>query len=86
MIYFKQLQGLTVGKKGKNFGLIVDYFGVTKHLAEALEIYTDKDKDMLKNFLDVFRDINKEIPVLEARYNRIVNLFKESELNAIDDF
>jgi type I restriction enzyme R subunit len=66
--------------------LIVDYYGVTKHLAEALAIYTDKDKDKLSNFLTVFRDINKEIPVLEARYNRLVNLFKESELNSIDDF
>ncbi|HQO08396.1 MAG TPA: HsdR family type I site-specific deoxyribonuclease [Bacteroidales bacterium] len=83
---FQAIARVNRRKKGKNFGLIVDYFGVTKHLAEALEIYTDKDKDMLKNFLDVFRDINKEIPVLEARYNRIVNLFKESELNAIDDF
>ncbi|MFY9119318.1 MAG: HsdR family type I site-specific deoxyribonuclease, partial [Syntrophomonadaceae bacterium] len=83
---FQAIARVNRRKKGKNFGLIVDYYGVTKHLAEALAIYTDKDKAKLSDFLTVFRDINKEIPVLEARYNRIVNLFKESELNAIDDF
>lgn len=83
---FQAIARVNRRKKGKSFGLIVDYYGVTKHLAEALAIYTDKDKDKLSNFLTVFRDINKEIPVLEARYNRLVNLFKESELNSIDDF
>ena len=83
---FQAIARVNRRKKGKNFGLIVDYYGVTKHLAEALAIYTEKDKGKLSDFLTVFRDINKEIPVLEARYNRIVNLFKENELNAIDDF
>ena len=83
---FQAIARVNRRKKGKNFGLIVDYYGVTKHLAEALAIYTEKDKGKLSDFLTVFRGINKEIPVLEARYNRIVNLFKENELNAIDDF
>lgn len=75
-------------KKGKSFGLIVDYFGVTKHLREALDIYTDNKKDMeaLSEFMIVFRDINKEIPVLEARYNRILHLFTDLKLNEIKDF
>jgi len=66
--------------------LIVDYFGVTKHLSDALAIYTDSDKDKLNNFLTVFRDINKEIPVLEARFKRILDLFGDSELRLIEDF
>lgn len=64
----------------------MDYYGVTKHLSDALAIYTDKDKDKLKNFLNVFRDINKEIPVLESRYKRILNLFTENKLNEIENF
>ena len=83
---FQAITRVNRTKKGKKFGLIVDYFGVTKHLSEALAIYTDKDKDNLNKFLNVFRDINKEIPVLEARYNRLLNLFTENKLNAIDDF
>lgn len=83
---FQAITRVNRTKKGKSFGLIVDYIGVTKHLQEALSIFTDKDKDNLKNFLDVFRDINKEIPVLESRYKRILNLFTEQKLNEIENF
>ncbi len=83
---FQAITRVNRTKKGKSFGLIVDYYGVTKHLSEALAIYTDKDKDKLKNFLNVFRDINKEIPVLESRYKRILNLFTENKLNEIENF
>lgn len=83
---FQAITRVNRTKKGKSFGLIVDYFGVTKHLAEALEIYTDRDKEKLKSFLAVFRDINKEVPVLETRYKRIINLFTENNLKAIEDF
>lgn len=47
---FQAITRVNRTKKGKSFGLIVDYYGVTKHLAEALAIYTDKDKDKLKTF------------------------------------
>lgn len=83
---FQAITRVNRTKKRKSFGLIVDYYGVTKHLAEALAIYTDKDKDKLKNFLNVFRDINKEIPVLEARYKRILNLFTDNKLDEIENF
>jgi type I restriction enzyme R subunit len=64
----------------------VDYFGVTKHLSDALAIYTDSDKEKLRNFLTVFRDINKEIPILEARYKRILDLFTDNALGEIKPF
>ena len=83
---FQAITRVNRTKKGKSFGLIVDYIGVTKHLQEALAIFTDRDKEKLKSFLDVFRDINKEIPVLESRYKRILNLFTESKLNEIENF
>ena len=83
---FQAITRVNRTKKGKSFGLIVDYIGVTKHLQEALAIFTDRDKEKLKSFLDVFRDINKEIPVLESRYKRILNLFTENKLNEIETF
>lgn len=83
---FQAITRVNRTKKGKSFGLIVDYYGVTKHLSDALAIYTDRDKDKLKNFLDVFRDVNKEIPVLESRYRRILNLFTENNLAEIENF
>ena len=50
---FQAITRVNRTKKGKSFGLIVDYFGVTKHLPDALEIYTDNKKDMeaLSNFM-----------------------------------
>jgi type I restriction enzyme R subunit len=83
---FQAITRVNRTKHGKTFGLIVDYFGITKHLSDALNIYTDKDKNRLEDFLQVFRDIDKEIPVLEARYKRLIDLFTDYKLKAIDDF
>jgi len=83
---FQAITRVNRTKKGKSFGLIVDYFGVTKHLNDALAIYTDHDRNSLNDFLQVFRDINKEIPILEARYKRLTDLFKDNDLKEIDVF
>lgn len=83
---FQAITRVNRTKHGKLFGLIVDYFGVTKHLSDALNIYTDKDKLQLEDFQKVFRDINKEIPILEARYKRLIDLFADNKLKQIDDF
>ncbi|MEA3485853.1 MAG: HsdR family type I site-specific deoxyribonuclease [Candidatus Aerophobetes bacterium] len=83
---FQAITRVNRTKHGKSFGLIVDYFGVTKHLADALNIYTDKDKLQLQDFQQVFRDIDKEIPILEARYKRLIDLFTDNKLKQIDDF
>jgi len=83
---FQAITRVNRTKHGKTFGLIVDYIGVTRHLQEALGIYTDRDKEKAQHFLNVFRDINKEIPVLEARYKRVLNLFTDNGLTEIADF
>ncbi|MDD5363085.1 MAG: HsdR family type I site-specific deoxyribonuclease [Ignavibacteria bacterium] len=82
---FQAITRVNRTKKGKTYGLIVDYYGVTKHLKQALEIYTEDEKSF-DEFMEVFRDINRELPVLEARYNRIKNFFRDNGLNKIDDF
>ena len=77
-------------KKGKTHGLVVDYFGITKNLTRALGIYTDVEKkeaeqDLLE-FGEYFKDIQKEIPELEIRYNKIVQLFENNGITNIQDF
>lgn len=72
--------------KSKKHGIVVDYFGVADHLKEALAIYGNEDEKILKEFLEFFRDINKEIPVLEARYQRLLQLFGDHGIKEINDF
>lgn len=60
--------------KGKTRGYIVDYIGLTDHLKEALSIYAADDQEDLKEGL---KDITTEVPVLESRYRRLIQLFQD---------
>ena len=70
----------------KKHGIVVDYFGVANHLKKALAIYAEEDEKELQEFLEYFRDINKEIPVMEARYTRLVQLFADKGIQRFEDF
>lgn len=69
--------------KGKTRGYIVDYIGLTDHLKEALSIYATEDQKDLEESL---KDISSEVPVLEARYRRLIQLFKEQGVADIEGF
>ena len=77
-------------KKGKTHGLVVDYFGVTKNLHKALGIYSAEEEkaaaDDLKDFETYFSAIEKEIPELEMRYNKIIQRFVDEGIANIKDF
>lgn len=70
----------------KEHGIVVDYFGVASHLKEALAIYAEADEAELADLSAYFRGLEKEIPVLEARYRRIVQLFEEYGVRRIEPF
>lgn len=69
----------------KKYGLVVDYYGVANHLKEALAIY-DGDEEVLNELMQDLKDINKEFPVLEARYQRLIHLFEDYGVKDIADF
>ncbi len=77
-------------KKGKTHGLVVDYFGVTKNLHKALGIYSAEEEheaaEDLKEFETYFSAIEKEIPELEMRYNKIIQRFVDEGIANIKDF
>jgi len=73
-------------KGTKKHGILVDYYGVSNHLKHALKIWGAEDEEDIKEFLQYFRDINKEIPVLEARYNRMIQLFEDKGVKAFRKF
>lgn len=68
--------------KGKEVGLIVDYFGITNHLKEALDAYSTDDLDLDH----VFLDLSVEIPKLRIRYKNLVDLFKKNSVKEIEEY
>lgn len=71
-------------KKGKSRGYVVDYVGLTANLTDALTIYAMSDeREELTNNL---RSITTEVPVLEERYQRLLQLFNEHKVGQIRDF
>lgn len=69
--------------EGKTRGYVVDYIGLTSHLREALSIYSEEDQNEILNSL---RNVKDELPVLETRYQRLINLFRDNGVADIQDF
>lgn len=65
--------------KTKSAGLVVDYYGVAKHLKEALKAYSDQDVD------GALKSLNDEIPRLRDRHFVVVNLFRTRGVDDIWD-
>ena len=60
-------------KKGKKRGYVVDYIGLANHLTEALTVYAASDE--LQELNDGLKNITSELPVLEERYQRLLQHF-----------
>jgi type I restriction enzyme, R subunit len=69
--------------KGKQRGFIVDYIGLANHLAEALSIYSGEESQDIQRGL---KDILTELPVLEERYQRLLQNFRSAGIAEIDEF
>lgn len=70
----------------KEHGIVIDYFGVAQHLKDALAIYTEIDEKELSDLGAYFKGLDKEIPVLESRYRRLLQLFIEYGVKDIEAF
>ena len=58
-------------REGKKAGFIVDYFGITAFLIQALEIFSGDLKPS-----DIMKNLSEELPRLEMNHNKLVNFFK----------
>lgn len=56
-------------RKGKEYGFIVDYYGLSDYLKEALEIFSAKDVE------GALQPLKDEIPKLEARHTKVMAHF-----------
>jgi type I restriction enzyme R subunit len=71
-------------KKGKNRGYVVDYIGLTENLTDALTIYAAADEQ--QELTDGLKSITSEMPVLEERYQRILQLFEQHKIQKVRKF
>ncbi|ALZ77327.1 type I restriction endonuclease [Rheinheimera sp. F8] len=69
--------------KEKQRGYIVDYIGLAHHLREALSMYSQDDQD---DILESLQNIDSEVPVLESRFRRLLQLFTELKVHNIEAF
>ena len=67
---------------GKTVGYVVDYIGLTENLKEALSLYSGKDQ---QDILDTFKSVESEMPVLESRFNQLLQLFQDKDVQHIED-
>jgi type I restriction enzyme R subunit len=70
--------------KGKKRGYVVDYIGLANHLTEALTLYAATDEQ--EELRDGLKNITSELPVLEERYQRLVQFFKAAGVKSVEDF
>jgi type I restriction enzyme, R subunit len=59
--------------RGKSRGYVVDYVGLTNNLTKALSLYAAAGEQA--DFAEGLKSVTSEMPVLEERYQRILQLF-----------
>jgi type I restriction enzyme R subunit len=64
--------------KGKNYGLIVDYYGISADLGKALEMYSKRDVE------NALRPLEEELPRLEARHRAVMAFFDDVDMTDIE--
>jgi len=69
--------------KNKDRGFIVDYIGLANHLTFALSIYADEDAEDIREGL---KNILSELPILEERYQRLLQHFRSAGVPQIEVF
>ncbi len=69
--------------KNKHRGFIVDYIGLANHLALALAIYSKEDAQDIQQGL---KNLLTELPILEERYERLLQHFRAAGVSKIDAF
>lgn len=63
---------------GKTRGFIVDYFGLSDYLTEALDMFSKED------VAGALQDVKDEIPRLKAMHTRVIAHFKGIDINDLD--
>ena len=71
-------------KQGKKRGYVVDYIGLTENLTDALTLYAAADEQ--QELAQGLQSITSEMPVLEERYQRLLQLFADNKVVQVEAF
>ena len=71
-------------KQGKKRGYVVDYIGLTENLTDALTLYAAADEQ--QELALGLKNIASEMPILEQRYQRLLQLFTDHKVAKINDY
>lgn len=71
-------------RKGKQRGYVVDYIGLTNNLTDALTLYAAADEQ--QELALGLKSITSEVPVLEERYQRLLQLFAKHKVVKVREF
>lgn len=66
--------------KGKQAGFIVNYYGLSDRLTEALELFSSEDA------AGIYYTLKDEIPRPKAAHTRVTNIFGNIKGNDVDDY
>lgn len=66
--------------KGKACGYVVDYYGLSDHLTEALEQFSSDDTE------GTYHTLKDEIPKLKAAHTRVARIFDGAASVDVDDY
>lgn len=61
---------------GKDYGYIIDYYGVLAELDNALSVYSEYDEEDLDEFRETLRPIADKIAELPQRHSELWDMFK----------
>lgn len=64
---------------GKTAGILVDYYGVARHLKEALSAYSAEDIE------GALQSLADEVPKLRDRHARVIGIFQSRDVDPIED-
>ena len=66
--------------KGKQAGFVVDYYGLSDHLTEALDMFSSDDVE------GTYHSLKDEIPKLKATHTNVAKIFGTVKGDDIDDY
>jgi type I restriction enzyme, R subunit len=62
--------------EGKDFGFVIDYYGVLRHLGDAMELYGALEGFDSEDLDDTLIKIEEEIKCLPQKYSELLDVFK----------